>query len=256
MLPVLRSLVFIAFPVIWGCGAALAEEVTVAVAANFLDALKTIQAAYEKESSDKLLLVPGSSGKLAAQIIEGAPFDVMLSADAARPHQLLDKGKAVESSSFTYAEGRLVLWSADPKGIAEDGAATLKEGKFAHLAIANPKLAPYGVAALETLAALGLTEATTAKIVQGENIGQTFSMIATGNAELGFIALSQVTLGEGKDKGSRWVVPTELHKPIDQDAVLLAHGEHNNAAKRFLAFLKSAPARDIIAAAGYAVPND
>jgi molybdate transport system substrate-binding protein len=233
---------------------ALAEEATVAIAANFAEPMERLQAMFEKESDHELTLVVGSTGKLYAQITNGAPFDVLLAADQERPARLVEEDHAAANSLFTYAVGRLSLWSADPGLIGEGrGEAVLRSGDFDHVAIANPELAPYGKAAQQTLEALGLWDQVSPKIVQGENIGQTFQMVATGNAELGFVALSYVVSERNATAGSAWDVPAELHEPIRQDAVLLSHGADNPAATGFLDFLRSPEAQAVIERFGYAI---
>ena len=193
-----------------GLSVAHAETVQVAVAANFAAPLKALTRDFEIESGHKLLMSAGATGKLFAQIKSGAPFDVLLAADSASPARLIQDVQAVASSRFTYATGRLVLWSADAQGVDAQGE-VLKTGHFKHLAIAAPKLAPYGAAAVQTLTALGLLGALTPRLVQGESIGQTYSFVATGNAELGFVALSQVVDNGKLRQGSGWIVPTPLH---------------------------------------------
>jgi molybdate transport system substrate-binding protein len=228
-----------------------AEEVQVAVAANFVSTMKDIAAEFERGSKHKVQVTPGSSGKFYAQIKNGAPFDVLLSADDERPKLLEDEGLGVKGSRFTYAVGRLVLWSQDPALVT--GQDTLKTATFKHLAIANPKLAPYGVAAMQAMIKLGLWESLQSRIVMGENLGQTAGFLESGNAELGFLALAQVLDEKLKGKGSRWEVPESLHEPIRQDAVLLTKGESNPAAKSFLEFLHSQEARVIMERYGYRV---
>jgi molybdate transport system substrate-binding protein len=224
------------------------EEIKVAVAANFTEPAREIAAAFEKATSNKAVLSFGATGQFYAQIAQGAPFEILISADKATPAKAISEGHAVAGTAFTYAVGKLVLFSKT-SGLAL-GEATLKEGKFAKIAIANPATAPYGAAAVETMKALGVYDALQAKIVQGNNIGQTFQFIDTGNAEVGFVALSQVILA--KD-GSRWMVPSNLYSPIAQDAVLLKNGAGNAAAKAFLAFLKGPEARAVIEKYGYGV---
>jgi molybdate transport system substrate-binding protein len=226
--------------------AASAETATVAVAANFTDAAKELGALYEKKTGDKIVFSFGSSGQLYTQISQAAPFDAFLSADQERPTKAVAAGYAVAGSDFTYATGRLVLFSADRALVT--GADTLKKAAFDKIAIANPKTAPYGAAAVEAMKALGVYDAMMAKIVQGENITQTYQFVQTGNAQLGFVALSQVV---DSSDGSRWVVPEKLHTRIAQDAVLLKHGESNKAARGFLAFLKSSQGRKVINKFGY-----
>lgn len=229
-----------------------AAEVQVAVAANFTAPMKAIAAAFEKDTGHKTELSFGSSGKFFAQIKNGAPFQVFLSADDAKPAKLEDEGMTVPGSRFTYAIGTLVLWSKQP-GLVDDKGAVLGGGGFEHLAVANPRLAPYGTAAMETLDALGMTGKVQALIVQGENIAQTYQFVATGNAELGFVALSQV-MSDGKiTGGSAWIVPASLHAPIRQDAVILARGKGNAAADALMAYLKSEKAAAIIKSYGYQV---
>jgi molybdate transport system substrate-binding protein len=234
-------------------GAAQAEEATVAIAANFAEPMERLQAMFEEQSGHDLTPVIGSTGKLYAQITNGAPFDVLLAADQERPARLVEEEHAVADSRFTYAVGRLALWSADADLIGEGGGAVLRRGAFDHLAIANPELAPYGRAARQTLEALGLWDDLSPKIVQGENIGQTFQMVATGNAELGLVALSYALSERNATPGSRWDVPAELHEAIRQDAVLLAHGSDSPAATGLLAFLRSPEAQAVIERFGYAI---
>ncbi len=226
---------------------ARAAQTTVAVAANFTEAAKEIAAAYKAKTGDEAVLSFGSSGQLYTQITQDAPFEIMLSADDERPRKAVADGYGVAGSPFTYAIGKLVLWSASPTTVT--GEDTLKTGSFAKLSIADPKTAPYGAAAVETLKALKLYEGLQGKIVQGNSIGQAFQFVDTGNAELGFVALSQLF---GHDGGSRWVVPQNLYTPIRQDAVLLKKGEHNPAATGFLGFLKGPEARAVIEKFGYA----
>jgi molybdate transport system substrate-binding protein len=228
----------------------LAAEVQVAVAANFTAPMQLIAADFEKATGHKAQLSFGATGKFYAQIKNGAPFDVLLAADDETPARLEKEGAAVAGSRFTYAIGQLALWSVKP-GYVDDKGEVLKQGTFAHLAIANPKLAPYGAAAVETLNKLGLLAALQPRFVQGENIAQTFQFVSTGNAELGFVALSQV-YADGKLKsGSAWVVPAGLHNPIRQDAVVLARGKDNPAALALMNYLKTKKAQAIIRAYGY-----
>ncbi|MFY9991792.1 MAG: molybdate ABC transporter substrate-binding protein [Rhodoplanes sp.] len=229
-------------------GNAHAGETNVAVAANFTDAAKEIAATFKAKTGHQAVLSFGSSGQLYTQITQDAPFQIMLSADDERPTKLVADGLAVADSRFTYAIGKLALWSKTKDYVK--GEETLKAGAFAKLAIANPTAAPYGAAAIDTLKALKLYEALQPKIVQGNNIAQTFQFIDTGNAELGFVALSQLA---GEPAGSRWVVPQTLYTPIRQDAVLLKKGAGNEAAAAFLAFLKGPEARAIIEKFGYGI---
>ncbi|MDH5763086.1 MAG: molybdate ABC transporter substrate-binding protein [Nitrospinota bacterium] len=228
-----------------------AGEVTVAVASNFLNPLKTLIQEFQKQSGHTVRTVSGSTGKLYAQILHGAPFDVFLSADSERPRLLEQEGQAVAGTRFTYARGKIVLWSADPHRINADGQNILHRKNFRRLALANPKTAPYGKAAVTVLKRLNLWTSLSPLIVQGENIGQTFQFVATGNAEIGFVALSQVGDPRLKNKGSRWIVPEHLYDAIDQDAVLLTRGESQPPARAFLLFLKSDPARERILNYGY-----
>jgi len=227
-----------------------ADEVQVAVAANFTAPMKAIATEFEKATGHKAQLSFGATGKFYAQIRNGAPFHVFLSADDETPAKLEQEGLAVPGSRFTYAVGTLVLWSARPDFVDAKGE-VLSRGAFAHLAVANPKLAPYGAAAVETLDKLGLTSKLQAKLVQGENIGQTHQFVISGNAELGFVALSQVMKDGRIGSGSAWIVPAEMHRPILQDAVILAPGRDNPAANALLRFLRSKPAIATIRSYGY-----
>jgi len=233
--------------------AAQAETTLVAVAANFTKPMTEIAEAFEKASSHSAKLSFGSSGKFVAQFENGAPFEVFLSADDKSPLKLEQSGLTVAGSRFTYAIGKLVLWSNSPGYVDQQGQ-ILQKGDFKHLALADPKLAPYGAAAVEVLQKQGLLEKLQPLFVQGENIAQTHQFISTGNAELGFVALSQV-IDNGKiGSGSGWIVPENLHSPILQDAVLLKTGAENPAAQALLEFLKSPPALAIIEKYGYALP--
>lgn len=234
-------------------GPATGEEAVVAVAANFAEVAERLEKDFEGASGHTLTFVVGSTGKLYAQIANGAPFDAFLSADQETPARLEKEGQAVAGSRFTYATGRLTLWSPEPGRVGSDGAATLKEGKFRLLAIANPELAPYGEAAKQALAKLGLWERCKDRIVMGETIGQAHAMVASGNAELGFVALSYVLSPRNETKGSRWDVPAHLHAPLQQDAVLLARAAGNPAARGFLDFLRSAKAKVVMETYGYTV---
>lgn len=231
--------------------AARADEALAAVAANFAEAAEALVPLFHEATGHDLVLTTGSTGKLFAQISEGAPFDVMLAADTATPARLVDDGLAVAGTPFTYAVGRLTLWSPDPDRIGADGRAALKDDGLRFVAIANPDLAPYGLAAREALRNLGLWDALQPRIVMGQNIGQTNSLVASGAAELGFVALSAVLSPRAETKGSRWDVPQELFQPIRQDAVLLAHGADNLAAQAFLDFLQTPDAVQVIEAFGY-----
>jgi molybdate transport system substrate-binding protein len=228
-----------------------ADEALVAVAANFAGAVEAIGAEFAKETGHTIQVTTGATGKLYAQISEGAPFAILLSADAKTPARLEEEGKAVAGSRFTYAAGKLSLWSADLNRIGADPKAALTAPETLYVAIANPDLAPYGVAAREALTAMGLWETIQPKIVMGENIGQTFSMVDSGAAQMGFVATSAVQLPGKESKGSRYDVPQELFEPIEQDAVLLKAGESNAAAIAFLDYLKGDKAKGIIASFGY-----
>ncbi|MBS1138696.1 MAG: modA [Proteobacteria bacterium] len=229
---------------------AQADEVQVAVAANFTAPMQQIAAQFEKETGHKAALSFGATGKFYAQIVNGAPFDVMLSADDETPAKLEVSGQGVAGSRFTYAIGKLVLWSANPDLVDAKGE-VLKTGNFKHLALANPKTASYGTAAVEAMTKLGLLPSLQARFVQGENISQTQQFILSGNAELGFVALSQV-IKDGKiGSGSAWMVPANLYQPIQQDAVLLVRGKDKPAAAALLAYLKGDKARSVIKAFGY-----
>jgi len=234
----------------WGVGAAHAAEVLVAVAANFMQPMKQIAQAFAKDSGHQAQLSFGASGQLMAQIQHGAPYQVLLSADAALPALLVQKGLAVPNTSFTYAVGQLVLWSADPKRVDGQGD-VLRKGSFQRIARANPKLAPYGAATVQVVERMGLAAALQNKWVQGENINQTHQFVASGNADLGFVALSQVIAPSSQPTGSMWLVPSAWHDPILQNAVLLSKGKDSPAAIALMAFLKTPAARDIIRQAGY-----
>lgn len=230
--------------------AAHAAEVQVAVAANFVAPMKVLAVDFEKVSGHKVMVTAGATGKFYAQIKAGAPFDVFLAADDETPARLDQEGATVPGSRFTYAIGKLVLWSPKANAVDANGD-VLRRNAFTHLALANPKLAPYGAAAFETLDKLGLLATLTPKFVQGESIGQTYSFVASGNAELGFVALSQVQEDGKLKSGSAWVVPARLHSPIRQDAVILSAARDNPGAAALMAYLKSAPAQQVIRAFGY-----
>ena len=223
-----------------------AGQTNVAVAANFIDAAKEIAQAFSEKTGDEAVLSFRSTGQLYTQISQGAPFEVFLAADDERPRKAIADGLAVPGSAFTYATGRIVLWSKDPQLV--QGAATLERGRFEKIAIANPVGAPYGAAAVQAMRALGVYDRLEAKLVQGNNIAQTYQFVDTGNAELGFVALSQVA---ATTEGSRWIVPGDLYEPIRQDAVLLENGAGSAAARAFLEFLKGSEAAKIMARYGY-----
>ncbi len=228
---------------------AFAEQILVAVSANFLPPFRELAIEFETSTGHSLRVAAGSSGNFYSQIKNGAPFDVFLSADMERPKLLEDEGLGVKDSRFTYAIGRLVLWSPNPDLIK--GEETLRSKKFKRLAIANPKTAPYGLAAMQGMQKLELWESIQPKIVMGENLGQTMGFIESGNADLGFVALSQVLDPKIKGKGSLWDVPSNLHEPIKQDVILLTKGKDNQAAKALMEFIGGPQARAIIARYGY-----
>lgn len=232
--------------------AAQADEVSVAVAANFTAPMQKIAADFEKDTGHKLALSFGATGKFFAQIKNGAPFEVLLTADDTTAAKLEVENSAVAGTRFTYAIGKLVLWSAKP-GFVDDKGAVLAKGDFKHVAIANPKLAPYGAAAVEMLTRQKLIDAVQPKFVQGENIAQTYQFVATGNAELGFVALSQV-IKDGKiGEGSGWIVPANLYTPIKQEAVLLEKGKGKAAAASLMSYLKGEKAKAVIRVFGYSI---
>ncbi len=228
-----------------------ADEIQVAVAANFSAAARKIAAQFEHDTGHTVKLSFGATGKFYAQIEAGAPFDVLLAADQTTPGKLVTEGKAVPATLRTYAIGRLVLWSADA-GLVDGRGEILKSGQWKHLSVADAKLAPYGQAAKETLAALKLTDAVQSRVVTAENIGQAYQFVQTGNAELGFVALGQVQPPDGsKAPGSMWLVPDSLYTPIRQDAVVIAATKANKAASDFVEYLASDKARVVIKAYGY-----
>ncbi len=230
--------------------AAAAGQVTVAVAANFMGPMQKVAAMFEQDTSHRAVLISGATGAFQHQISAGAPFDVFLSADAATPARLERDGLGVPGSRFTYATGKLVLWSRQP-GYVDARAEVLRAGRFERIAIANPELAPYGAAAVQALGRLGLAGALAPKFVIGENIAQTYQFVATGNVPLGFVALSQVFTDGRIASGSGWIVPADLHAPIRQDAVLLKKGVGNAAAAALLEYLRGAKAVGVIRAHGY-----
>jgi len=228
------------------CVSAQAAQTHVAVAANFTEPAKEIAALFKQKTGHEAILIFGASGAFLTQISHDAPFEVFLSADSDRPKAAIDQGFAVPGSSFTYAIGKLVLWSKVVDVTKGDDA--LKAGAFSKISIANPNAAPYGTAAIEAMKALGVYDALKPKIVQGNSIAQAFQFVDTKNAEVGFVALSQLF---GVTDGTRWPVPQELYSPIRQDAVLLKRGEKDEASIAFLAFLKGPEARAIIEKFGY-----
>ena len=242
-----RMAALLAVFLLLGAVPARAASIAVAVAANFTQPAKQLAANFQLATGDTVVLSFGASGTFFTQITQSAPFEIFLSADATRPQKLVAMGLGVPGTCFTYATGKLVLWSATP-GFVDGQGKVLSSGKFKHLAIANPVSAPYGAAAIETLKALGVYNSVAPLIVTGESINQTYEFTASGNAELGFVALSQVIKAQ---KGSAWKVPQSLYKPITQDAVLLKPGANDKAAQAFLAYLKTPAALAIIRSYGY-----
>lgn len=230
--------------------AAPAGEVQVAVAANFAGPIGKIGEAFTAATGHSLKVSTGATGKFYTQIISGAPFEVLVAADDETPKKLVAEGHAVAGTNFTYALGRLVLWSAQP-GFVDAQGAVLASDKVRHVAIANPKAAPYGAAAIEVIKARGLSDAMTPRLVTAESIAQAYQFVFTGNAEVGFVALSQVAVPGKPRVGSYWLVPQDLHGEIRQDAVLLKAGEKNPVAAAWLAYLKSEVAKQLIRDFGY-----
>lgn len=226
------------------------KQIHIAVASNFTNAMKEIAQSFETKSGDKVILTFGSTGKLYTQIKNGAPYDAFFSADIKRPKLLEEEGVALPGSRFTYATGKIVLWSPKP-GVVDTNGSVLKKGNFRYLAIAKPKLAPYGKAAKQVMQNLGVWGALQDRLAKGENIGQAFQYVYSGNAELGFVAYSQIKSLKTPNTGSLWEPPQDLYNPIKQQAVLL---KDNTAAKQFLAFIKSKKARQIIQKYGYDTP--
>lgn len=231
---------------------AWAAEARVAVAANFAEPIKAIAAVLEKTTGHQLRVTLGATGKLYAQIRNGAPFDVLLAADTRTPDALEKDGLVLPGSRFTYATGKLVLWSAQV-GRVDGKGAVLQAADLGKVAYAAPKVAPYGAAAVEVMERLGLAAALKPKLVQGESIGQTFGFVHTGNADVGFVALSQVLEGGQLKRGSMWVVPQTLYGPIQQDAVVLKKAASNEAALALVKLLKSPNIKDLIRSYGYGV---
>jgi molybdate transport system substrate-binding protein len=245
--------IFIALAMAVG-GAAAAGEAQVAVAANFASPARRLAEEFAQRTGHRLVISSGSTGKFYAQIRSGAPFDVLLSADDQTPRRMEQENLSVSGSRFTYALGKLVLWSAKPGMVDNDGE-VLRKAAFKRIAIANPRLAPYGAAAQQTMERLGVWVALQGRLVQGENIAQAFQFVSSGNAELGFVALSQILEEERKGSaGSHWLVPQSLYSPIRQDAVLLSRAAGNPAARALLDYVRSGPARDLIRTYGYDLP--
>ena len=239
------------------CATAKAEEVTVAVAANFAAPMQKIAQAFEQDTGHKALLAFGATGKFYAQIKNGAPFAVLLSADDETPARLEKEGVAVAGTRFTYAIGRLALWSKNPSLVDDKGQVLLSntaaKNSFKKLAIADPKLAPYGAAAMEVIERMGVIAKVTPKLVQGDSIGQAFQFVMTENAELGFVALSQISIDGRITQGSAWVVPQNLYTPLKQDAVLLPLGKNSAAALALMKYMRTDRAQDIIRSHGYSL---
>ena len=250
MIAKLHSLLFLLL-LTWCPVTSAAEEVRIAVAANFRATLDEIVTRFEQDTGHTVVVSSGSSGKLYAQIRNGAPFDVFFSADVTRPKLLEEEGFAVPGSRFTYAVGRLTLWHPGPAVIEGNEQSILLRSDVRHVAIANPKTAPYGAAAKEALQALGLWEQVQDRLVRGENIGQTFHFVFSQNAQLGFVALSQVLGPKVNGSGSRWDVPVHLYAPIRQQAVLLRSGQRQEVARAFLDYVKDVRSRNVIERFGY-----
>lgn len=249
-----KILSLLALALLMTTGTALAgSEVRLAVAANFHHAAERLAVRFTESTGHSTRISYGSTGKLYAQIRHGAPFDVFLAADRERPRLMEDNGSGVAGTRFTYALGKLVFWSADPEAF-EDPEAFLRDGSFRRLAIANPRTAPYGLAARQTLQHLATWESLENRLVMGESIAQTFQFVATGNAKAGFIALAQ--LRDGHRGGAHWEVPSKHHEPIAQQAILLDRGRGNDAAGAWLDFLASSEAQDIIRQYGYDIPQE
>ncbi|MBK5008948.1 molybdate ABC transporter substrate-binding protein [Pseudomonas sp. S60] len=251
-MPIRPSHLVTALAGLFALNAAWADEVQVAVAANFTAPIQAIAQDFEKDTGHKLVAAYGATGQFYAQIKNGAPFEVFLSADDSTPAKLEEEKAIVPGSRFTYAIGTLALWSAQ-SGYVDAKGEVLQKNQFKHLSIANPKTAPYGLAATQVLAKLNLTEATKPKLVEGQNITQAFQFVSTGNAELGFVALSQIYKDGKVQSGSAWIVPASMHDPIRQDAVILEKGKDNPAAKALVDYLKGPKAAAVIKSYGYEI---
>jgi len=232
-----------------------ADELRVAVASNFLLPIKELSREFEKNTENKIVVISASTGKLYAQIKQGAPFDILLAADSLRPELLEKEGIGISGSRFTYALGGLVLWSSDTKLFLRNDLKVLNQKKIRYLAIANPKTAPYGKAAEQVLRKKGFWDQLQAKLVRGENISQTFQFLVTGNADIGFIALSQLRKNQKELKGYSWTIPSEWHDPIRQQAILLKRAKRNKTALEFLNFIKSNRVQKIIESYGYSIEH-
>ncbi len=248
------AVLFLIFLLFQASGA-LADTLRVAVASNFLLPVKELSREFEKTTANRVALISASTGKLYAQIKQGAPFDILLAADSLRPELLEKEGIAVPGSRFTYAVGRLALWSADTKLFLRNDLQVLNQKNFRYLAIANPKTAPYGKAAEQILRKKGYWDQLQTKLVRGENISQTFQFLVTGNADIGFIALSQLKRNQKQLKGYSWTIPSEWHDPIRQQAILLKRAKTNKVAKEFLNFIKSNRVQKIIESYGYSLEH-
>ncbi|ODB89665.1 molybdate ABC transporter substrate-binding protein [Candidatus Thiodiazotropha endoloripes] len=247
----MKPLIIILLSLILSVTKAAAEEVKVAIAANFTDVARILAERFEQQTGHTTRISYGSTGKLYSQIEHGAPFEVFLAADRARPQKAENEGLAVNGSGFVYARGKLVLWSLK-ESLFERGERYLNAGEFRHLALANPKTAPYGLAAQQVMQHLGILEQTRPRLVRGDSIAQTFQFVATGNADAGFVALAQIKAWPGKN-GSLWEIPESYYAPIDQAAVMLNKGRDNPAAQAFIEFLKSDEAKQVIQSYGYGV---
>lgn len=230
------------------------DTALIAVATNFAFVAGQLEADFEARSGRRIDITSGATGKLYAQITNGAPFDALLAADLGRPQRLAESNAGLAGTAFVYAKGRLALWSAVPGAFPAGGEAYLRALDYRRLAMANPDLAPYGLAARQVLQSLSIWEASQARIVTGENVGQAHAMVATGNADAGLVALADVLRLPEERRGSHWLVPEHLHDPIEQAAVLLRHGEGNAAAREFLDYLQTPAARTMIESSGYTVP--
>jgi molybdate transport system substrate-binding protein len=238
----------VSYPIAW------ADEIQAAVATNFYNPFKTVVKQFENKTGHKVIIITGSTGKLYAQIVNGAPFDVFLSADSLRPKLLMQNGRAVSGTQYSYAFGKITLWSPNPNVILESVKSTLLKSKFSHIAIANPTTAPYGKATLQALERIGQWDRLKPLLVQGENIGQTFQFVFSENAELGFVALSQVLDPKNNQKGKRVEIPSDYYNPIKQDIVILTRGKHNTGAMALWQFLRGDQAKRVIKKYGYELP--
>lgn len=249
----LQCLGVLAAPALGACSGTQAGAATIAVATNFMPVAENLAASFRERTGLPLQLVGGSTGQLYAQIVNGAPFDALLAADEERPRKLVDGGLALAASYRVYATGQLALWSRDPRFFDGEESAALAGASYRHLALANPALAPYGAAARDVLQELDLWEPLSTRIVLAENVGQVYALVATGNAEAGFVALSSLVDAGSLQRGWRWDVPPKLHRPVHQAAVLLQRGRDRQAAREFLDHLALPAVRRVIARSGYTV---